>query len=419
MFEKNIIVQLGDDRNRKYAEIFCETQAEMQTIDTGNYVAGTKAYIVQTGKTYFLDKPTGKWYDSAGASLYGLNSAIGTITKTLTKITANGSTTAYYGNQVVVYLTPADGYGLPATIVVKIGEATGEADTDYTYDDATGIITIPAAKVTDAITITAAGVALSQGKIDFTLTDITVEGDDEAFYETEVEFTLTAATNYVLPTTIEVTINGVTGVVTEDYTYNSTTGVVVITAASVLGAVEVVATAVGESQGNITYTLTNLTNTGDVSALYGTEVNATLIADQYYVLPETIDVTVDGVQLTSGDDYVYDNVTGEVVVFSDSVTGAIAIIATGTAAEYGNITLALTNITATGDTTATYGEDIDVVLAAGDGYDLPTTITITINAVEATIVTDYTYSAETGAVHIAGAKVVGAVVITAVGSAQG
>lgn len=328
MFEKNVLVEIGT-KHRKYAEIFCADNDEMQTIDTGNYVVGTKAYIVQTGKTYFIDKPTGKWYDSAGASLYGLNSVIGAITKTLTGITANGSTTAYYGNQVVVYLTPADGYGLPATIVVKIGEATGKADTDYTYDDATGIITIPAAKVTDAITITAVGVALSQGKIDFTLTNITVEGDDEAFYETEVKFTLTAAANYDLPTTIDVTIDGNAAVVDTDYTYSSSTGEVVIAAASVVGAVTVTAVGVGESQGNITYTLTNLTSTGDTEAFYGEDVDAVLVIAEGCVLPATITLTIGGVEKTVETDYTYDAETGAIHIDGDNVTGAVVIVASG------------------------------------------------------------------------------------------
>ena len=46
MFETNVHVVLGEngERNRKYAEIYCENDTEMKTIDTNQYVVGTVHY---------------------------------------------------------------------------------------------------------------------------------------------------------------------------------------------------------------------------------------------------------------------------------------------------------------------------------------------------------------------------------------
>lgn len=329
MFEKNVIVQVGTDRNRKYAEIYCETQAELQSLDTGNYVTGTSAYIVSTAKTYSLDKPIGKWYDSSAAFLYGQNSLIGTITKTLTKTTATGATTAYYGNQVVIYLTADTGYDLPETIVVEIGEATGVADTDYIYDAETGIVTIPATKVTDAITITAVSTAQALGDIDFTLSNLTSTGDTTATYETIVEFTLVPATNYDLPATIEIGIGEAIGVVGTDYTYNATSGAVAIPAAKVVGAISVTAVGTGESQGDITYTVSNLTTAGDDEAFYGEDIDAVLVPAEGYDLPATIAITIGGVAKTVVTDYTYNAETGAVHIDGAKVTGAVVVTADG------------------------------------------------------------------------------------------
>jgi hypothetical protein len=241
MFEKNVLVDIKA-KHRKYAEIFCADNDEMLTIDTDAYVAGTVCMSVgNSQKEYRLDKPQGSWYDSSGAAVSGYNTDLGDITKTLTKLTATGDTKAYYGIAATVTLAPSTGYGLPETITVAIGEATGVADTDYTYDDETGIIVIPAAKVTAAITITAAGVAESLGDITLTLANLTSTGDTTATYEEDVDVTIAAADGYTLPATITLTIGGTEKTVDTDYTYDAETGAIHIDGAKVTGAVVIVA----------------------------------------------------------------------------------------------------------------------------------------------------------------------------------
>ena len=100
MFETNVHVVLGEngERNRKYAEIYCENDTEMKTIDTSQYVVGTRCITVTANfKEYRLSKTQGKWYDSSGSATAGFRSDLGAITKTLTNATATGDSNAYYG----------------------------------------------------------------------------------------------------------------------------------------------------------------------------------------------------------------------------------------------------------------------------------------------------------------------------------
>ncbi len=405
----------------KLADIWCATTAEMQCLDVARYLPGTKCYPVQDHTLYILDSTSGSWYDVDGNSVLGLGSSLGDITFTLTNLESDGDEIAYNLKACTFTIKPGTGYDLPTSVTITIGGEAAVEDTDYTYNAETGVIAFPAAKVTGAIVITAAGVAQSVGNITFDLTEITSAGDTEAFYETQVDVTLTAATNYDLPTAITVTIGGAAATVDVDYTYNTGTGVIVIAAAKVIGAIAITAIADPESQGSITYTLSNVTKaSGDTTAYYKTEIEAVIAAAQYYDLPATITVTVGDTPLVVDDDYTYNDTTGAIVINADAVTAAVVIAATGTAEEY-DVTLTLTNLTATGDETATYGEDIDVTLSAAENYDLPTAITVTIGEAEAVEDTDYTYNSGTGAIHIAGAKVIGAVTITAAatGESQG
>lgn len=403
----------------KLADIWCATTAEMQSLDVARYLPGTKCYPVQDHTLYILDSTSGSWYDVDGTAVLGLGSSFGDITFTLTNLESDGDEIAYNLKTCTFTIAPETGYDLPTSVTITIGGEAAVEDTDYTYNAETGVIAFPAAKVTGAIVITAAGVAQSVGNITFDLTEITSAGDTEAFYKTQVNVTLTAATNYDLPTAITVTIGGVEAVEDTDYTYNSGTGAIVIAAASVTGAIAITAAGTGESQGDITYTLTNITNTGDATAYYGTEINAVLTASAGYQLPATITVTVGAAEITIETDYTYNATTGAVVIFAASVTGAVVITAVGEGVSYGNIILTLTNLTSTGDTTATHGEDVDVTLIADSGFDLPTTITVTVDGSPLTVVDDYSYNVSTGAINIPGTNVTGAVAITAAGEAQG
>ena len=102
-----------------------------------------------------------------------------------------------------------------------------------------------------------------------------------------------------------------------------------------------------------------------------------------------------------------------VTIHGAAVTGAIVISATAVEdlpEEY-DVTLPTdVNLTVTGATTATEGENYTATLAAKEGYLLPETITVTIGGVA---YTGYTYNSTTGAITIPAACVTGAIVISA------
>jgi hypothetical protein len=106
-------------------------------------------------------------------------------------------------------------------------------------------------------------------------------------------------------------------------------------------------------------------------------------------------------------------VNGEAFVSGETLTVSenVAIVYVATANEY-IVTNTLTNITSDGELTATYGVDYEATLTATSGT-LPTAITITINDVEVTVDTEYTYNSTTGDIVISGQYVVGNVVVTA------
>lgn len=78
-----------------------------------------------------------------------------TVTNTLTNASkTSGATTATYNSSYSAVFTANDGYVLPSAITVSIGGEEKTVDTDYTWNQATGTVTIPAEKVTGDIEIT-------------------------------------------------------------------------------------------------------------------------------------------------------------------------------------------------------------------------------------------------------------------------
>ena len=85
-----------------------------------------------------------------------------------------------------------------------------------------------------------------------------------------------------------------------------------------------------------------------------------------------------------------------------------------------DVTFSLTNVVySSGDNqgtdAATEGVAFSTVFAASSGYDLPSTITVTIGGAAATVGTDYTWNSSTGAFEVPAAKVTGDIVVTIVG----
>ena len=80
------------------------------------------------------------------------------VTFTGTNITSNGAATANDSSNYTATLSANSGYMLPTAVEVKIGSTVLTAGTDYTYDSATGTLTIYASVINADLTITAEGV---------------------------------------------------------------------------------------------------------------------------------------------------------------------------------------------------------------------------------------------------------------------
>jgi hypothetical protein len=98
--------------------------------------------------------------------------------------------------------------------------------------------------------------------------------------------------------------------------------------------------------------------------------------------------------------------------------GTAWVDATGTIIAWG-VTLNLTNLIANNTAAANANNNYATNLFAFTGYQLPTTITVSMGGTELTAGTDYTYDNSTGAVRVRGTGgsggVTGALVITAIG----
>lgn len=74
----------------------------------------------------------------------------------------------------------------------------------------------------------------------------------------------------------------------------------------------------------VTYNITNITSDGEFSATNKNNYTAILSANSGYILPTTISVTINEIELTE-EKYTYSPKSGELVIFAESITGDIEI----------------------------------------------------------------------------------------------
>ncbi len=133
--------------------------------------------IVKNGGSFYAST---KNYGTIYA--YGNVGNIDTITpaRCIKKVTASGKNVTFndsewqdntfnYRTDYTATLTPVNGYVMPSSVTVKVGDDTLAAS-DYTYDAATGSLRIPSAKITDDTTVSALGLLdLSGGTVEVML----------------------------------------------------------------------------------------------------------------------------------------------------------------------------------------------------------------------------------------------------------
>ncbi|MDD8048358.1 MAG: hypothetical protein PHH04_02025 [Thomasclavelia sp.] len=214
-------------------------------------------------------------------------------------------------------------------------------------------------------------------------------------YLTDYKTTLTPVykqgEKYTLPKEISVTVGGKELKPAKDpknpqpgeYGYDNETGEVIVPGGNITGDIVVK----GVADVGVTNKLTNIiTNNDQTSISVGERYEETISPEEGYRLPDTIKVTVSGVELTPASDpsnpqpgeYGYDKTTGKVIVPEGSVTGSIVVEAI--AVKTVNLTSNITN----GSNTHGNQELIDLngqyttTLVPDNGYEFPDSFTITI-----------------------------------------
>ena len=151
------------------------------------------------------------------------------VTYNLEELTTDGSTTVTFGEDYTATLTPSIGYHLPDKIEVYLNEEL--ITVGYTYDTSSGFVSIDGNLCDSSIRIKAKG-ELNQYAVTFKGTNVLIKegtsGEKKASYHTTYETTLEAAPNYRLPNEIELSMDGKTLINNTDYSYNATTGELVV-----------------------------------------------------------------------------------------------------------------------------------------------------------------------------------------------
>ncbi|MCD8017975.1 MAG: hypothetical protein LUE97_09325, partial [Oscillospiraceae bacterium] len=244
---------------------------------------------------------------------------------TLTKISTSGRSKATAGSDYTAILTADEYYALPESITVTVGGSELVSGEGYAYDAPSGTLTIYASYITGDIEITAAGIA--PYSVSTSLTCLSSDGASKAVVGSDYTATLTADTYYALPESITVTVGGSELVSGEGYAYDAPSGTLTIYASYITGDIEI--TAAGIAPYSVSTSLTCLSSDGASKAVVGSDYTATLTADTYYALPESITVTVGGSELVSGEGYAYDAESGSLTVYASCIIGDIEITAAG------------------------------------------------------------------------------------------
>lgn len=203
----------------------------------------------------------------------------------------------------------------------------------------------------------------------------------------------------------------------KDYTYNSATGKIVLTATGVLkvnGAITVSGTCTAQSH-SITATVTGGSIDTGVKPVTGTDYTTTLKAATGYTLPASITVTVGGKALVASD-YTYDSGTGAITIMGAALTGDVTITATCPKQYIPSTTYSVQgDLGGTGTLSPTSVEEGTTYtgqITPATGHSYPASVTVKVGTTTLAA-GDYTYDAGTGKVTIPAARVTGSITVTA------
>lgn len=378
-------------------------------------VAGTDyTYNASTG-AFSLAKITGKLSISAE----GVKNSY-PVTASLVNITSDIPTnaTVKFGDEFACKLSANEGYTLPSEVTIVMDGKTLVDVTDYTYDAATGKISLK--KVTGELAITAQGVQKSYA-VALTLKDLTSDisqGKKIKHGETLTGKLSVVTPQYGLPSTIEVMMGGKVLAAGSGYSYDPKTGEIEIK--NVTAEVSIKASGaeifqVKEQTENIEI------KTSGETVKEGEPFKCELAPATGYKFPYVIKVMMGGrllkqknlLRAAGSEYYTYDNTTG--IIEIENVDGEIVIEAKGVQEGFFEVILNLVNLTSDPVSFEPLAKDskVELTLKAASGYTLPTSITVKMG--ENTLAsTDYTYNSGTGAFALE--KITATLVITAAGN---
>lgn len=383
-----------------------------QTLTLGKdyeYVAENDHFALKvplTGTLTIIAKGTKKQY-SVTLAAEGLTSDL-----------AEG-TTVTYGSELTLTLIPAEGYDLPETISISMGGTT--LTSGYTYNWTTGEMTIQ--KVTGNIVITAEN-QLKSYLVSIFLTNLTSDLKDGMWVQhgSKLTFTLIPDKGYSLPEMIDMTMDAKNLTAGKDYTYvDGLVTIPVVTGRVVIAATAAPNQPIGPVE--VETEIKDMTIIGSTEVDPGETYTGMITPATGYKLPYAIEVYMNNQLLTVDEEYTYDNgynsapvtkadaTAGTIKIWN--VTGPIKIIAEGVKDGYHEVVLALTNLTSspTSFEPQAEGSKIEFTLTPYNGYELPSSIVVTMDGKTLTAGTDYTYASGKFTLE----KITGLLIITAVG----
>lgn len=138
----------------------------------------------------------------------------------------------------------------------------------------------------------------------------------------------TANAGYSLPSTITVKVGDTEKTVGDDYTWNSTTGILVVKSETTTDDITIQIKGTAETY-DVTYTLSNVTASVEPATIdYDEILAAKFSAASGYTLPATITITVGGETLGTNR-YTWESSSGDLTIPANTITDDVVITVTG------------------------------------------------------------------------------------------
>lgn len=268
--------------------------------------------------------------------------------------------------------------------------------------------------LTILLILTLAACKPSEHDVEVRFEKMSYDGDEIAVEGEDLKATLEADRLYKLPQTIEVMVDG-NSLDADEYSYDPDTGKLEIPAEAVTGEVELRAEAERISYEVSVDPVSGMTIQGETAAYPEQTYKAILIPQEYYLLCESVQIIVDGKELSDGD-FTYDPSSGELVITA-GITGDIVVSSDANPVIYAlNTESVLGLILSDSSEQVLPSAGYNAVLSCAEGYVLPEAVEILVDG--AFLDTSlYSYDPVTGQLSVPGASITGNMEIHAFGTA--